>query len=107
DNYALRGQLLFVPTENLKLRLIADVSDLDSACCTQNFLRVGRSQRSAARQFPALAAGLGYAPPSTDVFDRSSDIDADLHVNTQDGGASFIADWGLGSTTLTSVTAWR
>ena len=107
NNYAVRGQLLFVPSENLKVRLIADVSDLDSACCTQNFLRVGRSSRSAARQFPALAAGLGYAPPSLDVFDRLSDIDADLQVDTQDGGISLIADWSLGATTLTSVTAWR
>jgi iron complex outermembrane recepter protein len=107
NNYALCGQLLFVPSESMELRLIADVSDLDSSCCTQNFLRVGQSRRSAARQFPGLAAGLNYVPPSTDVFDRLSDIDADLHVNTQDGGVSLIADWGLDSTTLTSVTAWR
>ena len=107
DNYALRGQLLFVPSENLKLRLIGDVSDLDSACCTQSFLRVGQSLRSAARQFPALAAGLGYEPASRDVYDRLSDIDADLLIDTQDGGVSLIADWGLGATTLTSVTAWR
>jgi iron complex outermembrane receptor protein len=107
DNYAVRGQLLFVPSENLKLRLIGDISDLDSSCCTQAYLRVGRSQRSAARQYPGLAAGLGYSPASTDVYDRLTDIDADLHVNTQDGGISLIADWGLGSTTLTSVSAWR
>lgn len=107
DNYALRGQLLFVPTENLKLRLIADVSDLDSACCTQSFLRVGQSLRSPARQFPALAAGLGYEPASRDIYDRLSDIDADLRIDTQDGGVSLIADWSLGPRTLTSVTAWR
>lgn len=107
DNYAIRGQLLFVPAENVKLRLIGDISDLDSACCTQGYLRVGQSLRSPSRQFPALAAGLGYAPPSTDVYDRLSDIDADLHVNTQDGGVSLIADWDIGPATLTSVTAWR
>jgi len=107
DNYAVRGQLLYVPTENVKVRLIGDVSDLDSVCCTQNFLRVGTSRRSPSRQFPALAAGLGYAPPSTNVYDRLSDIDADLHVNTQDGGVSLIADWDFGPATLTSVTAWR
>ena len=78
DNYAVRGQLLFVPNDRLDLRLIADVSDLDSACCTQGFLRVGQSLRSPARQFPALAAGLGYEPPSRNVYDRLSDIDADL-----------------------------
>lgn len=107
DNYAVRGQLLFAPTDNLRLRLIGDVSDLDSACCTQGFLRVGQSLRSPARQFPALAAGLGYEPPSRDVFDRLSDIDTALRINTQDGGVSLIADWNLGRTTLTSVTAWR
>ena len=99
DNYAVRGQLLFVPTENLKLRLIADVSDLNSACCTQSYLRVGRSLRSAARQFPALAAGLGYAPASTNVYDRVNDIDADLMIDTQDGGVSLITEWASGPRT--------
>lgn len=107
DNYAVRGQLLFVPNENLKLRLIADVSNLDASCCTQSFLRVGQSLRSPARQFPALAAGLGYEPASRNAFDRLTDIDAELAIDTQDGGVSLIADWNLGSTLLTSVSAWR
>jgi iron complex outermembrane receptor protein len=107
DNYAVRGQLLFVPNERLDLRLIADVTDIDSVCCGQNFLRVGQSLRSPARQFPALAAGLGYEPPSRNVYDRLTDIDADLWVKTQEGGVSLIADWDLGPRTLTSVTAWR
>jgi iron complex outermembrane receptor protein len=82
NNYALRGQLLFVPTDKLHIRLTADVSDLDSACCTQVYLRVGTSLRAAGRQFPALAANLPaalggpYTPPSTNVYDRTSDIDA-------------------------------
>ncbi|MET0281933.1 MAG: TonB-dependent receptor [Steroidobacteraceae bacterium] len=107
NNVALRGQLLFVASDDLKLRLIADVSDLDSACCTQNYLRVGRSLRAANRQYSALAAGLGYTPPSTDVYDRLTDIDADLRIDTQDGGVALIADWKLAPGTLTSVTAWR
>jgi len=52
-----------------------------------DFLRVGQSSESF-RQYPALAAGLGYAPPSQSVYDRLSDIDAPLRVNTQDGGFS-------------------
>lgn len=106
-NFALRGQLLFVPGDTLTLRLIADVTDLDSACCTQGYLRFGQSLRSASRQFPALAAGLGYTSPSTDVYDRLSDIDADLKIDTQDGGVSLNADWNFGKVTLTSITAWR
>ena len=107
DNYALRAQLLLRPADSLKLRLVADVSDLDAACCTQNVLRVGTSRRAASRQFPALAAGLGYAPPSYDVYDRLTDIDAPLRIDTQDGGVSLIAEWTLPRGVLTSVSAWR
>ena len=107
DNYAVRGQLLFAPSDALRMRLTYDVSDLDSTCCTQTYVRVGQSQRSAARQFPALATGLGYAPPSTNVFDRVSDIDADLEIATQDGGAALIGEWDFAAHTLTAVSAWR
>ncbi len=107
DNLALRGQLLFVPTDTLKFRLIADMTDLNSSCCTQTYLRVGKSLRSAARQFPTLAAGVGWVPPSTNVYDRLNDIDANLVVMTRDGGVSLIGDLDLGSHTLTSVSAWR
>ncbi len=113
NNVALRGQLLFQPSEDFSLRLIADVSDLDSDCCTQNYLRVGTSLRGAARQFPGLSAALpahgfpAYVPPSTNIYDRLTDIDTDLHIDTQDGGISLNADWNLGGATLTSITAWR
>ncbi len=113
NNIALRGQLLFQPNDDLKFRLIADVSDFDADCCTQTYLRVGTSLRSAARQFAGLAAGLpahgfpAYVPPSTNVYDRLSDIDATLHVDTQDGGVSLSADWKLGPATLTTISAWR
>ena len=113
NNVALRGQLLLQPSENLALRLIADVSDLDSDCCTQSYLRVGTSLRGAARQFAGLSANLpvhgfpAYVPPSTNIYDRLTDIDTDLHIDTQDGGIALNADWTLGSALLTSITAWR
>lgn len=106
-NLALKGQLLFEPTSELKLRFIADLSNLGSACCTQSYLRYGQSRRSAARQFPALAAGLGYQPPSTNVYDRVTDVDSDVRIDTQDGGLSLITDWELAQSALTSVSAWR
>jgi outer membrane receptor protein involved in Fe transport len=33
SRYGVRGQLLFVPSENLEVRLIADYDDFDEACC--------------------------------------------------------------------------
>ncbi|WP_053000741.1 TonB-dependent receptor [Sphingomonas sanxanigenens] len=106
-NQAVRGQLLFTPTETFRLRLTADFANFESDCCTQVYLRVGQSLRAPARQYSALAAGLGYAPPSTNAYDRLTDIDAPLGVDTNEGGVSAIADWTLGGATLTSVSAWR
>jgi iron complex outermembrane receptor protein len=106
-NQAVRGQLLFKPSDAFQLRVIADYSNFDNECCTQVFLRVGTSLRPAARQYPALAAGLNYAPPSTNPYDRLTDIDAALGVQTNEGGVSAIADWDLGPATITSVSAWR
>lgn len=113
NNYAVRGQLLFKPSDDLNVRLIGDVSNLDSDCCTQSYLRVGKSLRGAARQFPGLSANLpahgfpAYVPPSTNIYDRLTDIDAPLHIDTQDGGVSLNADWNVGAVTLTSISAWR
>jgi iron complex outermembrane receptor protein len=106
-NQAVRGQLLFKPSDAFQLRVIADYSNYDNECCTQVFLRVGTSLRPAARQYPALAAGLNYAPPSTNPYYRLTDIDAALGVQTSEGGVSAIADWNVGAATITSVSAWR
>ena len=104
---AVRGQVLWQPSSDFKLRVIADFANFDSECCTQVFLRVGTSLRPAARQYPALAAVAGYAPPSTNPYDRLTDIDAPLAVKTSEGGIAATADWNLGSAAVTSISAWR
>ncbi|WP_163368325.1 hypothetical protein, partial [Enterobacter hormaechei] len=48
-----------------------------------------------------------YTPPSTDPFDRKTDLDAQINSRQEIGGASLVANWNLGPATLTSVTAWR
>jgi iron complex outermembrane receptor protein len=106
-NAAVRAQVLYVPAPTFQLRVIADYSSFDNHCCTQVFFGVGTTLKPAARQFPALAAGMGYAPPSLNPYDRLADIDAPLGVDTNEGGVSAIADWNLGRATLTSVSAWR
>jgi iron complex outermembrane receptor protein len=106
-NQAVKAQLLFKPSDSFQLRLIGDFTNFESECCTQVYLRVGTSLRPAARQYPALAAGLGYAPPSTDPYDRLVDIDARVGTSTNEGGVSATADWDLGAATLTSISAWR
>ena len=64
NNVALRGQLLFVPSEKFKVRLSADYGSIDTVCCTQVYYGVGTTLKPASRQYPALAKGAGYTPPS-------------------------------------------
>jgi len=107
DNRSVRGQLLWQARDALTVRLTGDWSSFSSECCTQVYLRVGTSLRPAARQFPALSTGIGHAPPSLNAYDRLTDIDARLAVDTNEGGVSLVSDWDLGHATITSVTAWR
>ncbi|WP_313540317.1 TonB-dependent receptor [Sphingomonas sp.] len=107
---AVRGQLLYKPDDRLQVRLIADFTNFQAYCCTQVYLRTGTSLRAASRQFggpSGLAAQFGYAPPSTNPYDRKVDIDGPLNTDTNEGGVSAIVDWNLGSSTLTSISAWR
>jgi iron complex outermembrane receptor protein len=109
-NQAVRGQLLYKPSETFQARLIADFANFESECCTQVYVRVAPTLKAPARQYPSLAANLPggpYRPPSLDPYDRLTDIDAHLGVSTNEGGVTGIVDWDLGGATLTSVTAWR
>lgn len=109
-NQAVRGQLLFKPSDAFQLRVIADFANFESECCTQVYVRTAPTLKAAARQYAFLAAnapGGPYTPPSFNPYDRVTDIDAQLGVDTNEGGVSAIADWNLGGATLTSVSAWR
>jgi len=107
DNATVRGQLLWRATDRLDLTLFGDFNVQNPMCCVQYYAREGATQRPLNRQYAALAAAFGYSPPSTDPFDRVTDLDADINSRQEMGGASLLANWDLGFATLTSVTAWR
>ena len=107
DNTGFRGQLLWKPTDTLDLTLYGDYARQNPQCCVQYYVRTGATQRPLNRQYAALAAAQGYAVPSTDAFDRVTDVDTPLRAKQSLGGASLVANLDLGGTTLTSVSAWR
>jgi iron complex outermembrane receptor protein len=106
-NVGFRGQVLYKPTDALSLTLAGDFNVQNPLCCAQFYARTGATQRARNRQYAALAAAFGYAPPSTNPFDRVTDLDAKINSRQEVGGASLAANWDLGSATLTSVSAWR
>ncbi|WP_445193226.1 TonB-dependent receptor [Sphingomonas sp. Tas61C01] len=107
DNLSLRSRILWRAAPNLDLTLSGDYNYQNPDCCAQIYARVGPTQRPANRQYAALAAAFGYAPPSTDAFDRITDLDTKLRAKQELGGLSLLGEWDLGAGTLTSVTAWR
>ena len=107
DNLGIRGQLLWEPTGTFDVTLAADFSRQRPECCGTVFVRTGPTQRALARQYAALAAAQDYAAPSTDPFERISDLDASLNSGNELGGVALRANWDVGPGTLTSITAWR
>jgi iron complex outermembrane receptor protein len=107
DNLGLRAQFLWQAADNLDFTLYGDYNRQNPKCCAQIYARYGATQRPTNRQYPALAAAFGYAPPSTDAFDRRTDLDTPLQAKQELGGLSLVGNLDLGAATLTSVSAWR
>jgi outer membrane receptor protein involved in Fe transport len=100
DRWFVRGQLLFAPMAELRVRVIADYSKIDEVCCAAVNL-----QRSAAT---GLVEALGgrvndAARPFADVvFNNAPSTNAIANY-----GVSAQADYNYGPFKLTSITAWR
>lgn len=107
DNQSFRGQLLWKPTDTLDLTLYGDYNAQNPRCCVQYYVRTGATQRPLSRQYAALAAAFGYSVPSTNAFDRVTDLDTVPLAKQKLGGTSLVANLDLGRATLTSVTAYR
>ncbi len=107
NNLGVRGQLLYSPTESVNFVLVGDYTRQRPEGYAQVVAGVAPTLRSAARQYPQIAADLGYMPPSFDPFDRQTDADSP-HRSYQDvGGISLTGEWDLGPGQLNSITAWR
>lgn len=107
DNLSLRGQILWQAAPNLDVTFYGDYNRQAPKCCVQYYARLGTTQRPLARQYAALAAAFGYQVPSTNPFDRLTDVDTPLQAKQELGGASVVANWNLGAATITSVSAYR
>ncbi len=107
DNIGIRGQLLWQASDRLDITLSGDYNRQNPAGYTQVYAKVVPTARAANRQFAALAALSGYAPASTNPFDRLVDNDTPLRAKQVIAGTSLLANWDVGPVTLTSISAWR
>ena len=129
DRLFVRGQLLFEPSSDLSVRLIADYTRRNEACCAAVFLDkdfnplIGNLNE---RANPLLVGGVPN-PNGNNIINVLQDLGTpaiafndpfsrNIYVNngrtyegkTRDWGVSAEANWDIGSNaTLTSITAYR
>ena len=96
DNAGIRGQLLIAPTDQLAVLWTADYSRQRPAGYTQVVAGIAPTLRPANRQYPQIAADLGYTPPSFNAFDRLTDVDSALRSYQDLGGSGLNVDWKVG-----------
>lgn len=107
NNLGFRGSLLYAPSSRTAVTFAADDTRQRPRGYAQVVAGVAPTLRAANRQYPQIAADLGYTPPSFNAFDRVTDADT-LHRSNQDlGGASLTVDQAVGPGRVTSITAWR
>lgn len=107
NNLGLRGQLLYTPSDNVKVTFIGDYSTQKPNGYGWPVAGVVPTKRAAYRQFNAIIADLGYQLPYTSAFDRVLDLDTPSKADNSLGGVSANADIKIGNGTLTSTSAWR
>ena len=107
SNIGARGQLLIAPSDRLAINATFDHTRQRPDGYTQVVAGVAPTLRPANRQYPQIAADLGYTPPSFNAFDRLTDVDTPLRSYQDLGGSSVNIDWKVGGGQVTSTTAWR
>lgn len=108
NNLGVRGQLLFTPTDKIKITLAGDATrQRPNEGYAQVIAGVVQTQRAEYRQFRSIIADLGWKLPSENGYDRLVDQNSTWRSGNDLGGVSLNADFKIGAGTLTSTTAWR
>ena len=98
DRWATRAQLLFEPTPDLRIRAIADYSEIDEICCQVATLVSGPVTG-------AINAVGGQL--STDFFGYEAFVNFVPTNEVKNYGGSIQADWNTGPISVTSITSYR
>jgi len=101
DRWSVRGDLLWRPSEDLSVRIIADYNTINEVCCGTVQLQNGPSSGAIS------ALGLGAVGNPATRFDRNVVFDVDPRNELVGQGLSAQVDWNVGFADFTSITAYR
>ncbi len=105
-----RGQLLFKPSDTFSLRLIADYSDQNSACCVNSLARLVTTRVDGSalpNGYLARLDRVGYTSMPLTPFERKTDQNSPLSVDQKQYGFSGEMNLELDDHQITSITSWR
>jgi outer membrane receptor protein involved in Fe transport len=100
NRWMVRGQLLFEPSSDLKIRLIGDYGKIDENCCAA--VNIRQSGATA-----ALVAVGGRVNAPADKFDDVIYNNRNSTNKIENWGLSGQIDWNAGNVNLSSITAYR
>jgi outer membrane receptor protein involved in Fe transport len=125
DRVFVRGQLLFEPTADLSIRLIADYTYRDEKCCAATYVDGSVNPFIGGLNNPSTPL-TPLSPNGNNIINVLRDLGQDLSAfnqgygrtisttpgrsfagETKDYGFSGQIDWDLGGAKLTSITAYR
>jgi outer membrane receptor protein involved in Fe transport len=116
DRYFLRGQLLFEPSSDLRVRLIGDYTHRNEDCCAAVYVdssmnpNTGDLNSPSANNIVRVLRDLGQPmaafsnPYSRNIYPTAGRSYGGI---TEDWGGSVQVDWTLGDVKLTSITGYR
>lgn len=100
DRYGVRGQLLFEPSSDFKLRLIGDYDNIDEICCSVANVVDGPTGAAVRAVGGQLLSNQRFA------YDGYANIPSTTEIDNYGGSAQ--ADWNvMRDITVTSITAYR
>lgn len=106
NRWSIRGDILFQPSADFSLRLIADYNVIREVCCGAETVFNGPA--TLAIGAPVSVGGLGkQINDTTRTFDRNLVYNTNPTNRLVGKGISGQVDWSLGFAKLTSITAYR
>jgi len=108
NTWGLRGRLVFEPTENLSLGLIASYSEIENRCCMGEQIDALGEFGIATPEFLAAQEATGVAFTNFDDSDHKVDGDEEPLDQTESRTLSMQVDWQVGDgIVLTSITGYQ
>lgn len=105
DRFNLKGQLLWIPRDDLDVRIIYDYSEKDESCCPAVWRQVGPTGAISAALGGTVPSPVGTQNPHADSLDVGTNFDP--FEDAEEQGLSIEANWDLEWARLTALTAWR